>query len=276
MPEGGEMDERLVNRRCAPQQHRGMTAHGTLHENRRHGAEGFEFTVEASRRQDHEPVDVVREGPGDLDLFLRMFARIREQHLQLGLAGRALDGTNHGGKVRIGDVGDDDRDVARPTRLHDPSGTVRHKSELLHSTLDPLRVAGATFSGRLNARDTVAGCTLARAATLRIVTRLGVPTAFEVTRRNASFDHDRDDRDRSTALRPHAWPGTDGGGADLRQNGAGKHCAPWTRCLRSRPSRRLRRRSVSAGPVGVDPRHVAAQQRRRRSTNATGLLLRGG
>ena len=138
MPESGEMDQRLVNRRCAPQQHRGVTADGTLDENRRHRTEGLEFAVEAPRGQNDEPVDVVREGSCDLDLFLRMFAGIRKQHLQLGFAGRAFNRTNHGGKVRIGDVGDDHSDVARPTGLHHPRGTVRHKSELLHGALHPL------------------------------------------------------------------------------------------------------------------------------------------
>ena len=58
------MDERLVNRRSAPQQHRGVTADGTLHEDRRHGAERLEFPVQAPRGQDDEPVDIVRQALG--------------------------------------------------------------------------------------------------------------------------------------------------------------------------------------------------------------------
>src|SRR5580692_8713904 len=104
MPESGEMDERLVNGGRTAQQHRGMTANGTLHEDRRHGSEGLELAVEASRGQDDEPVDVMGQGPGDLDLFSRVLPGISEKYLQVGLAGGALDSTDHGTEVRICDV----------------------------------------------------------------------------------------------------------------------------------------------------------------------------
>ena len=50
------------------------------------------------------------------------------------------------------------------------------------------RVSGATFSGRLRVRDTVAGCTPTRAATSRIVTRRCGRTTCDVTRRETSVN----------------------------------------------------------------------------------------
>ena len=49
------------------------------------------------------------------------------------------------------------------------------KPSLLTAASTRLRVSGATFSGRLSVRETVAGWTPARAATSRIVTRLALP-----------------------------------------------------------------------------------------------------
>ena len=193
------------------------------------------------RGEDDEPVDVVGKRPCRLDLFLRMFAGVGKQYLQIGHAGLALHGPNHGGEVRVGDVRDDHRDVACATRLHHPRRAIGHKSELFDGTLYPLARGGSDLLGTTQGRDTVAGCTSARAATSRIVTRLGVPTVPDVTRLISSSDHDSGDRNAGAALRPDARLGTDGGEADLRPNAAGEHRAPGARSLRTGPSGRLRR-----------------------------------
>ena len=247
VPESGEMDERLVNGRRAPQQHRGVTADGTLHEHRRHGAEGLEFAVEAPRGQDDEPVDVVGEGSGDLDLFLRVLAGIREQHLQLG--SRAVRSTARTMEAKYGLVMSGTITAMLPVRpgLHHPRGTVRHESELLHRAFDPLarrrgdllRTAQRTRHGcrvHLGAGRHVEDRDASRGphghSTLHAGPRASIMTATTETQARLSARTLGRARDSVSA--------------HLRQNGAGEHRAPRARRLRPGPPRRLRGRSVSA------------------------------
>ena len=62
--------------------------------------------------------------------------------------------------MRVGDVRDDDRDVPRsgPSSSSERPDWVRNPSWRTAASTRCVR-PGATFSGRLSARDTVAGCT---------------------------------------------------------------------------------------------------------------------
>ena len=60
------------------------------------------------------------------------------------------------------------------------------------------RVSGATFSGTLMVRDTVAACTPARAATSRIVARCSRRTTPDPTRRPVAAEGTNDGRRRPT------------------------------------------------------------------------------
>jgi len=139
------------------------------------------------------------------------------------------------------------------------------------------RVSGATRSGRLSARDTVAAWTPARAATSRIVIRCGCRTL----------------RDPTRAVGPPTEPMTNLPATRLSMAtlaDARVQLVPWyerssvqkithlgCRRLCPRPSRRLRRRPHSPRLARVDPRYIPDQRSGGARNGAPGRPLhRGG
>ena len=116
VPERRQMAQGGGDGRCGSKQDGRVPADGAVDEDRRRGSEGTECPVQAARRDDDEAVDVLRQGGDGSHLLIRMLARIHEEHLQIGRAGRALDRAHHGREVGVGDVGHDHRNVARTPR----------------------------------------------------------------------------------------------------------------------------------------------------------------
>ena len=89
-----------------------------------------------------------------LHLLVRVLAGVHQEHLQIALPGRPLHRSHQGREVRVGDVGDDHRDVPRPSRDQAPGGTVRHEAEFPHRFLDSTPGFGSDLLGDVDgARD---------------------------------------------------------------------------------------------------------------------------
>ena len=141
-------------------------------EHRRRVADRVELAVQAAGRQHDEAVDLPGESPGGSHLLVAALAGVDQQHLEVGIAGGVLDRADEHGEVRVGDVGDDHSDVARLARDQATRRPRRARIRVpLTAASTRSRVAGATLSGLLNARDTVPACTPASAATSTIVAR---------------------------------------------------------------------------------------------------------
>ena len=120
------------------------------------------------------------------------------------------------------------------------------------------RVAGATSSGRLSARDTVAACTPARAATSSMVTRSARRTAHDATPRRDRPSGCRRDlaerrRSRPTTGRRRRRSSTSGSAPSPGPTSASTpttSCAPgWPAMIRG-VSLRSRRAEEQLGPAG--------------------------
>ena len=98
--------------------------------------EDAQGAVQAARRDDDEPVDLPGQGLRRADLLVRVLAGVHQEHLQIALPGRPLHRSHQGREVRVGDVGDDHRNVPRPSRDQAPGGTVRHEAEFPDRVLD--------------------------------------------------------------------------------------------------------------------------------------------
>ena len=171
------------------------------------GSQRAQRAMQAARRDDDEPVDLPGQGLRRAHLFVRVLTGVHQEHLQIVLPGRPLDRPHQGREVRVGDVGDDHRDVARPPGDQTAGGTVRNEPELPMAASTRRRVSGATFSGTLMVRDTVAACTPARAATSRIVARCSRRThARPYTAARPSPRGRMSGRDGSGSSAQHAVP----------------------------------------------------------------------
>ena len=106
-----------------------MPPHWTLHEHGRHRAQGLEFSMQPPRRKDDKSVDIVSEHLRCPHLLLGMLPGVSQEHLQIEIPSRPLEGADHGRKVRIRDVGHDDRDHAGPSRLHFAGSPIGGESE---------------------------------------------------------------------------------------------------------------------------------------------------
>ena len=140
--ERGQVEQGVLHCGGRAKQHRSVARHGSVDEHRRSAAQGLEFAVQPARRQHHEPIDVAGERSGGPDLLARVFARVGQQDLQIGLPGGAFDGPDHRPEVGVRDVRDDDGDVARPPRLHHLGRPVRNETKLGHRGLDALAGVG--------------------------------------------------------------------------------------------------------------------------------------
>ena len=81
--------------------------------------------VEARRRED-EAIDLRRHLGEKNILPVRLLIRIAEEHREPGIVGARLRGADQGRKERIGDVGNDQRDVAGPPGAERPRDLVGH------------------------------------------------------------------------------------------------------------------------------------------------------
>jgi hypothetical protein len=113
-----------------------MIAHRAVDEDRRRRSQAPQRTMHAAWRNDDEAFDIPGEGLHGPHLFVRVFAGVHQEHLQVALPGRTLNRSHQGREVWIGDVRDDHRDVARPSCDQAAGGTVRDESEFPHGFLD--------------------------------------------------------------------------------------------------------------------------------------------
>ena len=138
MAEARQVRQRVGHGGRRPQEDGRVLGHRTVDEDGRRGPQGTQRIVQAPRRNDDEPVDLPGQRLHRPHLFVRVLAGIHQQHLQIRLPGRPLHRPHQRGEVWIGDVGNDDGDVAGPPGDEAARGTVRDEAELPYRRLDPL------------------------------------------------------------------------------------------------------------------------------------------
>ena len=106
--------------------------------------------MQAARRHDDEPVDLPGQGLRRSHLLTRVLAGVYEEHLQLGLPRRVLDGSDHRSEVRIGDVGNDDGEIARPAGDQATGRPVRNEAERAYSFFDLAAGFGSDLLGHVD------------------------------------------------------------------------------------------------------------------------------
>ena len=116
-------------------------------------------------RADDQSVDPAGGGVDDLELSLRVVARVDDEHLVRPRAGKGLGCARDVREVRVREVRHDDRDHTGPAGDQAARGAVGFVPELGRRVLHVSRVSGRTISGRASARDAVDTVTPARFAT---------------------------------------------------------------------------------------------------------------
>ena len=114
-----------------------MLGDWTVHEDGGGGPQGAERPVQTPGRHHNEPVDLPRQGLRGPHLLVRMLSGVDQQHLEIALSGRTLHRAHQRCEVWVGDVGDDDGDIAGAASDQAARGTIRHKTELTYGRLDP-------------------------------------------------------------------------------------------------------------------------------------------
>ena len=144
---GTPSGERLGDGRRGSEQDGRVPADGTVDEDRRGGPQRAQLTVQAARRDDDEPVDLLRQRPDRSNLFVRVLAGVHEEHLQISAAGRPLHRSHQRREVRVRDIGNDHCDIARTPGDQPAGGAVGHEAEIPHRFFDAKPGCGGDLLG---------------------------------------------------------------------------------------------------------------------------------
>ena len=106
-----------------------------------------QLLVQASGREDDEPVHLVGERPRGPDLLVGVLAGVDQQQLELGFAGRPTGGLHQRREMGVGEVGHDHRHVAGLAGDQAAGGPVGDEVELGDDGLDPLPRGGGDLLG---------------------------------------------------------------------------------------------------------------------------------